>query len=101
MQESFIQHVFGQFRQYCLEKEFTGNSANFLDFMLSYGMISEVTIRHYVLLQEYNMLQAQDLGKNKTERVQLLAQKYEIHPNTVWNVLKDHKAKFMMTNNKF
>jgi hypothetical protein len=28
--------------------------------------------------------------------VQLLAHKYELHPNTVWNVLKDHKRKFII-----
>ncbi len=101
IREAFIHHVFGQFRQYCVEKAFSGNSANFLDFLLTLEMISEATIKHFVLLQEYRMMESQFLGKNKTERVQMLAQKYGLHPNTIWNVLKDHKDKFILTNEKF
>lgn len=89
MHESFIFHVFSQYQQYCVEKSIQPNTANFLDFLMSSNLISGSRISHYTIHQEFRAWSRQGKGKNKTQRVNSIAEQYGMHPNTVWNILKD------------
>ena len=89
MQESFIFYVFSQYQQYCTEKGIQPNTANFLDFLLAKELISPTTISHFTIYQEFQAWSRRGIGKNKTQRVQAIAKQYGIHPNTVWNVLRE------------
>ncbi|MEM7369772.1 MAG: transposase family protein [Bacteroidota bacterium] len=89
MKESFIYHVFTKYQQYCVEKTIQPNTANFLDFLLSNELITGTKISHFTIIEEFRAWSQKGIGKNKTQRVQAIAKQYGIHPNTVWNVLKE------------
>lgn len=94
MHESFISHVFGNYRKYCTDKRIQPNTANFLDFLIARNLIYEEAVRHYVILEEFKMLMLMKKCKNKTQTVKSIARAYNLHENTIWHILKVHQEKF-------
>jgi len=92
--EAFAQHLQAEFRAYCVSREIIPSAAHLLDYMMKLGLISGDSIRHYTLLTEFAEMSRLGLYSNKTQTVKALAQKYTIHENTVWNVLRGHRDKF-------
>ena len=91
---TFVGHTFQNFQQMCAKREITPNPANLLDYIIQHNLITEETIRHYVILCEYESLMSLRKYKNKTTTIKAISTRLSVHENTIWNVLKDHKNKF-------
>ena len=95
----FIRHLLANYQNYCMQTRMIPDMTSFLDYLMNHNLISATSIRHYVLLEEYNRWQQSHKYKNKTEVVQALALAYHLHETSVWNILKDHKEKFSYVEN--
>lgn len=96
-QESFINYLFSNYQRNCAEKAISPNIANFLDYLLRHGLITKETVRQYTLWQQFRQGMEQGIFHTKTEAVQSLAHRYQVHPNTVWNLIR--KAPFQASVN--
>jgi hypothetical protein len=94
IKDSFVGHIFLGFQRYCLEKEESPDVMNLLRYLLRYRIFDTKTIRHFTILMEYRAMEEMDRYRNKTTAIQVIARKFGVHENTVWNILKDHDRKF-------
>lgn len=92
--EVFVSHVLMNYQNYCVGQQAIPSMGNFLEYLLDHNLITENTIRHYVVLNEFQKGQKTKKYITKTEAVNDLANIFGFHPNSIWNILKDHKEKF-------
>lgn len=95
MKDAFIQHLLASYQSFCMNKQVIPSMINFLDYLINYNFISDTSVRHYVLLQEFERRKGNEDKKNKTQIVKEMSHTFSIHETSVWNILKDHKEKFM------
>lgn len=86
--------MFASFQHFCTRRQLRPSSLLLLEYMLSKRLLKRSDIHHYVVLHEYRRLRQLHTYKNKTQTIRAIAHTYELHENTVWNILKDHKHKF-------
>lgn len=89
-----MQQLYTQFADHCNEKGLRPNTALLLSYMLEQKLVSDAIMRQYVVLQTFRKLQRAPNAPTKTSLVRKLAGMYELHENTVWNLLKDHAEKW-------
>ncbi|MEZ4687216.1 MAG: hypothetical protein R3B47_14460 [Bacteroidia bacterium] len=89
-----MQQLFTQFTEHCNEKGLRSNTALLLSYMLEQKLVSDTIMRQYVVLQTFRKLRSAPNPPTKTALVRKLAVMFELHENTVWNLLKDHAGKW-------
>jgi len=94
LSEPFLIHLIKNFQAYCTEKRLRPNISNLLNFLLQHQLFDADTIRHYVVLNEFEAWTKSSHFSNKTQTIRQIAVRYSLHENTIWNILKDHKHKF-------
>lgn len=94
LNEIFIKYLLLNYQNYCVGQRKVPGMHNFVEYLLSHNLLAEDTVRHYVILQEYEQKRKEEAYPTKTQTVNALADFYGLHPNSVWNILKDHKEKF-------
>ena len=58
---------------------------------------SEAGWKPFVILNDYDRLMQIQKFKNKTQTIKYISQNYDLHENTIWNILKDHRDKFVVS----
>ena len=86
--EPFIQQVFSHFADHCLGKGLRPNTAQLLSYLLEQKLVSDTIMRQYVVLQTYRKLLRAPNPPNKTRIIRQLAKQFDLHENTVWNMVK-------------
>ncbi|MEM6631661.1 MAG: hypothetical protein AAF694_18435 [Bacteroidota bacterium] len=82
------------YQSFCVAQKVVPSIGNFVDYLLAYNFLTSSTVRHFVVLQEFEDRLKGEKFSNKTQIIDELAASIGIHPNSVWNILKDHKHKF-------
>ena len=62
-------------------------------YLIDKELISGTRLRRFVILEEFKIAIAEKRFHNKTQTVEGLAHQYELHPNTVWGILKEAPEK--------
>ena len=85
--DEFCTHIQLSFQEYCKETGVSDNSESIVTYLIDHQIIKPVTIRHYSISKEYEiLLHANDNKKSQT--VRLLAGKYNLSERSIWAVVK-------------
>lgn len=84
----FYQKLFENFEQYCHRHDQEVNLSKFLDYLLDNNIIQDSKVRNYAIKQSFEELYNKNEGK-KTMTVNMLADRFNLTPRSVWNVLRD------------
>lgn len=94
LNEPFMMYLLKNFHSYCTNMRLIPNISNLMNFLLRHKLFNLDTIRHYVVLNDYEAWLESPHYANKTQTIKAIAERYGLHENTIWNILKDHKNKF-------
>jgi hypothetical protein len=89
-----MQQLYIHFADHCNDKGLRPNTALLLSYMLDQKLVPDTIMRQYVVLHTFRKLQSAPDAPSKTALVRKLAGMFELHENTVWNLLKDHGGKW-------
>jgi hypothetical protein len=87
MREPFIHHVLSKYQNHCLDHSLSPGNASLLDFLIRNNLIYDQAMREFVVRNDFEYLYRQGKYKNKTRTIKALAQKYNLHENTVWGII--------------
>lgn len=66
-----------------------GELDDVLDFLMENNFFSEASIKRYTVKKKYKSLDDKGTTISKMKTIKDIAINYEIHENTVWNILKN------------
>ena len=94
LEQVFLLHLLSNYQRACTEDECLPRPDHFAHFLVDHQLISLESLRHYAIIHEFEASTATQKYRNKTQTIEALAERFGVHQNTIWNVLKDHKDKF-------
>jgi len=65
-----------------------------INFLIAHNFLTNQVIRHFTVIAEFTAITEKKSFKNKTQVVKAISLKYDLHENTIWNIIKDHSHKF-------
>lgn len=94
MKDQFIKHILGNYQHHCMEQKLVPGIINFIEYLMAHQLITEDLARQYVVLEEYQVWSAEERFRTKTQTIHALATEYDLHVNSIWNLLKAQDKKF-------
>ena len=85
--EIFCKKLHLNFRQYCTEHQLPEELDNFTTYLIDQELIDNHTIRQYAILELFKDLYPENKHR-KTHTVELLANRFNLTPRSIWNVLR-------------
>lgn len=92
--DSFKDHLINNYLAKHSQRIKVSHYFELIDFLTQNQIIPKKVVRMYSVLNEYKYLYEEKRYKNKTRLVKAISQKFELHENTVWNIVKDHSCNF-------
>lgn len=89
----FVKFVKKDFHDYCEENNLEPSNENLIRFLCSHNFIKKKTKLRYMIKKAFNIFYPQN-GFHKTNTVYDLAALFDVHENTIWNVLKNYNFEF-------
>lgn len=86
----FSQKLDANFEQYCQMHKLESNRAHFITYLYDQNLISNSAVKKYAILATFEDLFKQNEGR-KTQTVNLLADRFNLTPRSIWNVLQKRK----------
>lgn len=93
-QDLFIKYLIKDFQDFGIKNISDEKLRKIIVFLIHSRLISTKTIRHFTLIREYETMAEQGKFRNKTLLIRAMAKRLNMHENTIWNILKDHKMKY-------
>lgn len=94
LEERFITHLLRKFFERKGSRYGHQPVRQMLRFLIAHGLITRKTIRHFVVLSEYEEMLTSGDYKNKTQVIRALSEELGLHENTIWNIIKDYHATY-------
>lgn len=88
MKEPFLMYIISNFQKHCAKTALRPNITNLLDYMLTHELFNQHTIRRYVVINEYQSMKEIEKYENKTQTIKAIASRYQLHENTIWNIIQ-------------
>ena len=83
----FCKSIQKDFQTYCNRHSLDQNFNTFVTYAIDFNFIPDTTIQHYAILKTF-----EDLGEEKqlkkTEKVDKLANRFNLTTRSIWNVLR-------------
>jgi len=88
--DTFSQKLNNNFNEYCSKHGQETNLDHFITYLVDQDLISPSAIQRYTILETFEELFQQNKGR-KTQAVNLLADRFNLTPRSIWNVLRKGK----------
>ncbi|MEO0472389.1 MAG: hypothetical protein AAF206_22390 [Bacteroidota bacterium] len=85
------------YQTHCMSHKRVPGTVHLLSYLVRHHLIDETSLRHYVILESYQKMLEEGQYRSKNAMVKILAQQLCMHENSIYNVIKDHKNKFLPT----
>lgn len=90
--DEFCGKTLENYREYCQKTQIEEDPKTIITYLIDQDIIKPVTVRHYTICREYEvLLPSMDYKKSKT--VRLLAERYNLSERSVWAVVKSIEKK--------
>lgn len=87
--EEFKEKILNDYCKSSGEEETEIDVNSFLDFLIDINMLPNRHRFQYLVIKKYQVLK--DKGVRKTDAVYQLADEFDVHENTIWNIFKHSK----------
>lgn len=85
--DTFAERLCYNFLDYCTAHNQDKTLENFITYLVDREMIDNNTIYHYAILEQFQEL-SQTTEHKKTKIVNDLADKFNLTPRSIWNILR-------------
>ena len=89
--DTFSERLQNNFSEYCQEQNLESKIPELITYIIDQGLINKTSVKRYAILEAYDFLKEQN-KMNKTQIVEVLANRFNITSRSVWNVLRLHKT---------
>ena len=67
---------------------------NVIQYAVRGNLIPKKVRRHFTIIKEFERMSQEYPTLSKTKIIKEMAERMDVHENTVWNILKDHSEKY-------
>jgi len=92
--ESFKNHLVSNYLSKNPKKIMFSHYFKLIDFLTEDQIIPKKQVRIYTVINEYKYLLEEKKHKNKTQLIKAISEKFDLHENTIWNIVRDHLNSF-------
>ena len=90
--DEFCGKTLQNYREYCQKTQIQEDPKTIITYLIDQEIIKPVTVRHYTICREYEVL-LPSLEYKKSKTVRLLAERYNLSERSVWAVVKSIENK--------
>lgn len=87
--EEFKEKILKDYYKFLGQEETEIDIHSFLDFLIDVNILPNRHRFQYLVIKKYQVLK--DKGVRKTDAVYQLADEFDVHENTIWNIFKHNK----------
>lgn len=92
--KSFKDHLVSNYFSTTQKKIKFSQYSVLIDFIIENQLIPRKVLRIYTVINEYSYMLEEKRYKNKTQLIKAISCKFNLHENTVWNIVRDHYDSF-------
>ena len=86
----FQDQLFNSYQDYCTKQGLAPNFSGLITYIIDQDLINPGIIQRYAVLKEFQARFEGDRGQ-KTQMVELLADRFNLSTRTVWSIVKGRK----------
>lgn len=86
----FMKYLLANYQNNCAYNRKVPDPIGMVEYMMAQKIVKEEAIRHYVISLEFLVWTAEKRYRSKTRTVEALAERYGMHVNSIWNILRSN-----------
>lgn len=89
--DKYQEYLWTDYEAYCDRQQTEPDFQGFITYIIDKGHISDLHIKRFTVLREFDPLRKAQQTRHKTHAVEVLADRFNLSERTIWNILKHKK----------
>lgn len=89
--DKYQEYLWQDYVAYCKRQQIDEDFQGFITYIIDKGHISDLHIKRFTVLREFDPLRQEQQTRHKTHAVEVLADRFNLSERTIWNILKHKK----------